>query len=103
MGMKDTADVISKIGFRMFLGITTEVGNFSQYGRSFSLFISDNPLSIFVELPESTTTTTTTTSNIVDNSSSSETQQTQTQQQKNTNTQTQTKKKNYYILIYIVV
>jgi len=51
--MRDTADVISKIGFRMFLGVSAEVGNFSTDGRSFSLFLTDNPLSIFVELPES--------------------------------------------------
>ena len=53
--MRDTADVISKIGFRMFLGVSAEVGNFTPDGRSFSLFLTDNPLSIFVELPESST------------------------------------------------
>ena len=49
--LKDTADIISKVGFRMFLGMTCEVANFSSDGRSFSLFLYENPLTIFVELP----------------------------------------------------
>jgi len=51
--MKDTAEVVAKVGFRMFLGMTCETGNFSADGRAFSLFLYENPLSIFVELPES--------------------------------------------------
>lgn len=51
--MKDTAEVVAKVGFRMFLGMSCEVGNFSSDGRAFSLFLYENPLSIFVELPES--------------------------------------------------
>jgi len=51
--MKDTAEVVAKVGFRMFLGMTCEVGNASSDGRSVSLFLYENPLSIFVELPES--------------------------------------------------
>ena len=49
--MKDTADVVAKIGFKMFLGIQAEVGGFSQDQRSFSIYLQDNPLSAFVELP----------------------------------------------------
>ena len=49
--MRETAEVVAKIGFRMFLGMTCEVANFSPDGRAFSLFIYENPLAIFVELP----------------------------------------------------
>uniref|UniRef100_A0A6V2DC26 Trafficking protein particle complex subunit n=1 Tax=Ditylum brightwellii TaxID=49249 RepID=A0A6V2DC26_9STRA len=49
--MRDTAEVVAKIGFRMFLGVTAETSNFSPDGRAFSVFLYDNPLAIFVELP----------------------------------------------------
>ena len=49
--LRDTADVLAKVGFRMFLGMNAEVANFRADGRGFSLFLYDNPLSIFVELP----------------------------------------------------
>jgi hypothetical protein len=49
--MKDTADVVARIGFRMFLGVAAEVANHSPDGSAFSLFLYDNPLGIFVELP----------------------------------------------------
>jgi hypothetical protein len=48
--LKDTAEVVAKIGFRMFLGIGCEVGKLTA--KSFSLFLNENPLSIFVELPQ---------------------------------------------------
>lgn len=48
--LRDTAEVVAKVGFRMFLGISCEVGKVSA--KSFSLFLSENPLSIFVELPQ---------------------------------------------------
>lgn len=46
----DTAEVIAKVGFKMFLGINAEVVNASSH--EFSLQLSDNPLAEFVELPE---------------------------------------------------
>ena len=49
--LKDTAEVVAKIGFKMFLGIQAEIGGFSQDQRSFSIYLQDNPLSAFVELP----------------------------------------------------
>mmetsp|Transcript_15707 Transcript_15707/g.26822 ORF Transcript_15707/g.26822 Transcript_15707/m.26822 type:complete len:204 (+) Transcript_15707:118-729(+) len=49
--LRDTAEVVAKIGFKMFLGIQAEVGGFSQDQRSFSIYLHDNPLSTFVELP----------------------------------------------------
>lgn len=48
---KDTADMISKVGFKMFLNITPQVENFSSDGSSFSLVLNENPLAEFVELP----------------------------------------------------
>ena len=46
----ETAEVISKVGFKMFLGITAEVVNVSSH--EFSLQLMENPLAEFVELPE---------------------------------------------------
>eukprot|EP00551_Chaetoceros_affinis_P002055 CAMPEP_0203661282 /NCGR_PEP_ID=MMETSP0088-20131115/59527_1 /ASSEMBLY_ACC=CAM_ASM_001087 /TAXON_ID=426623 /ORGANISM="Chaetoceros affinis, Strain CCMP159" /LENGTH=238 /DNA_ID=CAMNT_0050523945 /DNA_START=124 /DNA_END=840 /DNA_ORIENTATION=+ len=48
---QNTAEVVAKIGFRCFLGMTCDVTNVTE--NSFSLFLYENPLSIFVELPES--------------------------------------------------
>ncbi|KAL0589545.1 hypothetical protein ABG067_002449 [Albugo candida] len=50
---KETADVISKVAFKMFLGITTEVSNWNSENSVCSLLIHDNPLTEFVELPPS--------------------------------------------------
>lgn len=48
---KETADVVSKVGFKMFLNITPTVVNWSADGKSFSLLLDENPLTEFVELP----------------------------------------------------
>lgn len=48
---KETADMISKVGFKMFLNIVPAVENFSTDGKSFSLVLTENPLAEFVELP----------------------------------------------------
>jgi len=49
--LRDTAEVVAKMGFRMFLGVGAECGAFSQDQKSFSIYFHDNPLSTFVELP----------------------------------------------------
>ena len=49
--LRDTAEVIAKIGFKMFLGVTADVVNVSSDGKAFSLYMYDNPLTTFVELP----------------------------------------------------
>lgn len=49
---RETADVIAKHGFKMFLGITPVVTNWSPAGDEFSLLLENNPLIDFVELPE---------------------------------------------------
>lgn len=48
---KETAEMISKVGFKMFLNITPLVENFGADGKSFSLVLTENPLADFVELP----------------------------------------------------
>ena len=47
---QETAEVIAKVGFKMFLGITAEVVGASA--SEFSLQLTENPLAEFVELPE---------------------------------------------------
>ncbi|RZC65588.1 hypothetical protein C5167_009278 [Papaver somniferum] len=49
---KESADVIAKVGFKMFLGITATVTNWDADGTSCSLVLEDNPLVDFVELPD---------------------------------------------------
>ncbi|XP_019623494.1 PREDICTED: trafficking protein particle complex subunit 3-like isoform X2 [Branchiostoma belcheri] len=49
---RETADVIAKVGFKMFLGITPTVANWSPAGDEFSLVLDNNPLKEFVELPD---------------------------------------------------
>jgi len=49
--LRDTAEVVAKVGFRMFLGVQAEVGGFGADQRSFSIYLQENPLSTFVELP----------------------------------------------------
>jgi len=49
---KDTAEVIAKVGFKMFLGITAQVTNWDNKNNEFSLILEENPLTEFVELPE---------------------------------------------------
>lgn len=50
--MRDTAEVIAKVAFKMFLGVICEVTNWSADERQFSLLLGDNPLTEVVELPE---------------------------------------------------
>ena len=52
---RDTAENIAKIGFKMFLGATCDVANYSSDGKSFSLYLCEDPLAMFVELPEQLT------------------------------------------------
>lgn len=50
--LRETADVLSKQAFKMFLGITPSVANWNQTLDEFSLVFETNPLTEFVELPE---------------------------------------------------
>jgi hypothetical protein len=48
---KETAEAISKIGFKMFLNISPLVSNWSSDNKEFSLIFEENPLAECVELP----------------------------------------------------
>ena len=49
--MKDTAEKI-QMAFKMYLGVSPSVANWSAANDEFSLLIDSNPLTEFVELPE---------------------------------------------------
>lgn len=49
---KETADMISKVGFKIFLNISPTISNWSNDGRQFTLLLTENPLAEFVELPD---------------------------------------------------
>lgn len=51
-GFKETSEMISKVGFKMFLNIVPNITYWSADGRTFQLTFSENPLSDFVELPD---------------------------------------------------
>lgn len=46
----ETAEIVAKVGFKMFLGVNAEVANASQ--SEFSVQLAENPLAEFVELPK---------------------------------------------------
>mmetsp|Transcript_8011 Transcript_8011/g.8154 ORF Transcript_8011/g.8154 Transcript_8011/m.8154 type:complete len:185 (-) Transcript_8011:37-591(-) len=49
--LRDTADAIAKVAFKMFLGVNADVTSWSPENTSFSIVLYDNPLIDFVELP----------------------------------------------------
>ncbi|XP_032828488.1 trafficking protein particle complex subunit 3 [Petromyzon marinus] len=49
---RETADVIAKTAFKIYLGVTPTVTNWSPAGDEFSLLLETNPLVDFVELPD---------------------------------------------------
>jgi len=49
---RDTAEMISKVGFKMFLNITPAITNWTADNKQFSLLFDENPLADFVELPD---------------------------------------------------
>ncbi|KAK3173663.1 hypothetical protein OEA41_006995 [Lepraria neglecta] len=50
--LRETAETISKIGFKIFLNITPTVTNWTADNKQFSLIFEENPLADFVELPD---------------------------------------------------
>uniref|UniRef100_A0A7S2RZ33 Trafficking protein particle complex subunit n=1 Tax=Mucochytrium quahogii TaxID=96639 RepID=A0A7S2RZ33_9STRA len=50
---RDTAEVISRVGFKMFLNITPEVKDWDDKGTTCTLVLDNNPLEEFVEIPSS--------------------------------------------------
>lgn len=49
---RETAEMISKVGFKIFLNITPNVTSWSQDNKTFNLVFEENPLADFVELPD---------------------------------------------------
>lgn len=49
---RETAEIISKVGFKIFMNITPIVTTWNQEGKSFHLVFEENPLADFVELPD---------------------------------------------------
>jgi len=49
---RETAEVVAKVGLRMFLGISAEVVQWNSERTACSLVLSENPLAEYVELPE---------------------------------------------------
>jgi hypothetical protein len=49
--MKESAEMIAKVGFKMFLGITPTISNWSADNKQCSLLFEENPLAESVELP----------------------------------------------------
>lgn len=49
---KETAEMIAKVGFKMFLGVTASVTSWDSDGTCCSIILEDNPLVDFVELPD---------------------------------------------------
>ncbi|KAG6991248.1 hypothetical protein G7Y79_00054g088770 [Physcia stellaris] len=50
--LRETAETISKVGFKIFLNITPVVTNWTADNKQFSLIFEENPLADFVELPD---------------------------------------------------
>ncbi|KAI9754776.1 MAG: hypothetical protein M4579_004561 [Chaenotheca gracillima] len=49
---RETAEMISKVGFKIFLNITPTITNWTSDSKQFSLVFDENPLADFVELPD---------------------------------------------------
>lgn len=49
---RETAEMISKVGFKIFLNTTPAVTNWSGDSKQFTLVFEENPLADFVELPD---------------------------------------------------
>lgn len=49
---KDAADVVAKVGFKMFLGINADATDWNKEYTSTTIVIYNNPLTDFVELPD---------------------------------------------------
>ncbi|KAL9075778.1 MAG: hypothetical protein Q9157_003907 [Trypethelium eluteriae] len=49
---RETADMISRVGFKIFLNITPVITNWTSDNKQFSLIFEENPLADFVELPD---------------------------------------------------
>mmetsp|Transcript_63374 Transcript_63374/g.169777 ORF Transcript_63374/g.169777 Transcript_63374/m.169777 type:complete len:187 (-) Transcript_63374:92-652(-) len=48
---RETVEVLGRVGFRMFVGVSAEVRSTGSDPQSVTLVITDNPLTEFVDLP----------------------------------------------------
>eukprot|EP00180_Rhodochaete_pulchella_P002346 Plantae.Rhodophyta-Rhodochaete_pulchella.ctg355.p2 GENE.Plantae.Rhodophyta-Rhodochaete_pulchella.ctg355~~Plantae.Rhodophyta-Rhodochaete_pulchella.ctg355.p2 ORF type:complete len:135 (+),score=29.26 Plantae.Rhodophyta-Rhodochaete_pulchella.ctg355:978-1382(+) len=51
-GFSETAETVAKVAFKMYLGVSASVVNWSEDKRSFGLIFEENPLTEFTELPD---------------------------------------------------
>ena len=49
---KETAEVVAKVGLKMFLGINASTTNWNSEGTECGIVLENNPMADFVELPE---------------------------------------------------
>ncbi|KAF2139939.1 uncharacterized protein K452DRAFT_289319 [Aplosporella prunicola CBS 121167] len=49
---REVAEMISKVGFKIFLNVTPTIANWTSDNKQFSLIFDENPLADFVELPD---------------------------------------------------
>ena len=49
---RETAEMIAKVGFKVFMNITPTITNWAPEGKAFGLVFEENPLADFVELPD---------------------------------------------------
>lgn len=49
---RETAEVVSKVGFKVFMNVVPTVTHWSEDGKGFGLVFEENPLGEFVELPD---------------------------------------------------
>ncbi|OAY28555.1 trafficking protein particle complex subunit 3 [Manihot esculenta] len=52
VAFRETAEVIAKVGLKMFLGLSASVTNWNADGTCCSMVLEDNPFVDFVELPD---------------------------------------------------
>ncbi|KAH7121957.1 NO signaling/Golgi transport ligand-binding domain-containing protein [Dactylonectria estremocensis] len=52
VNFRETAEMIARVGFKIFLNITPQVTNWTSDNNQFSLVFDENPLADFVELPD---------------------------------------------------
>lgn len=50
--LRETAEMISKVGFKIFLNTTPTITGWTADSKQFSLIFDENPLADFVELPD---------------------------------------------------
>jgi trafficking protein particle complex subunit 3 len=49
---RETAEMIAKVGFKVFMNVTPRIENWDKEGKSFGLVFEENPLADWVELPD---------------------------------------------------